>query len=128
MGKERPRRRRRSLAGLTAALRQASSRSEQAQAHYELGLFHDNNGREAQAIPHYCEALALDINPAVVPEALAWLASSLYKTGRREEASLRAGQALRLTRDQSLVGFLRRLLRRIGRAAGESQPGRGDRT
>ena len=93
-----------------------------------LGLFHDNNGREAQAIPHYRKALELGIDAGVEPEALAWLASSLFKTGQPEEASLRAGQALRLTRDQSLVGFLRRLLRRIGRAAGESQPGRGDRT
>lgn len=122
MSKERPRRRRRSLAGLTAALRQASSRSEQAQAHYELGLFHDNNGREAQAIPHYREALALGINPAVVPEALAWLASSLFKTGQPEEASVTARRALRLTQDPTLEKFLVGLLRRIKRADGTSQP------
>ena len=121
MSKERPRRRRRSLAGLTAALRQASSRSEQAQAHYELGLFHDNNGREAQAIPHYREALALGINPAVVPEALAWLASSLHKTGQPGEASVTARRALRLTQDPSLEEFLVGLLRRIKRADGTSQ-------
>lgn len=128
MTMETPRRKRRSLAGLTASLERATTRGGQARAHYELGLFHDNNGREAQAIPHYREALALGIDPAVVPEALAWLASSLYKTGQSTEASLRAGQALRLTTDPSLEGFLRRLLRRIDRAAGESQPGRADRT
>lgn len=121
MTQEKPRRRRRSLARLTATLDRATTRGEQARAHYELGLFHDNNGREAQAIPHYREALALDIDPAVVPEALAWLASSLYKTGQPEEAALRAGQALRLTMDPSLEGFLRRLLLRIERAADESQ-------
>ena len=125
---EKPRRKRRSLAGLTAALERATTRGGQARAHYELGLFHDNNGREAQAIPHYREALALGIDAEVVPEALAWLASSLFKTGQPEEASLRAGQALRLTADPSLEGFLRRLLRRIDRAVGESQPGRADRT
>ncbi|MCY3958490.1 MAG: tetratricopeptide repeat protein [Chloroflexi bacterium] len=119
MSKERPHRRRRSLAGLTAALRQASSRSEQAQAHYELGLFHDNNGREAQAIPHYREALALEIDPAVVPEALAWLASSLYKTGHAVEAHKLALKALCLASDPNLQIFLNRLLRRIRRAIAE---------
>ena len=121
-----PPRKRRSLAALTAAVDQATSRSEQARAHYNLGLFHDNNGREAQAIPHYRKALKLGIDPAVVPEALAWLASSLHKTGHPTEASLRAGQALRLTRDPSLEGFLHRLLRRIDRAVDESQPRQTD--
>ena len=120
MTAEKPRRKRRSLAALTAALEQATTRSAKARAHYELGLFHDNNGREAQAIPHYREALALDIDPVIVPEALAWLASSLFKTGHPTEAALRAGQALRLTKDQSLEGFLRRLLRRIDRAVDQS--------
>lgn len=121
MTKERPRRKRRSLAGLTAALERATTRSARARAQYELGLFHDNNGREAQAIPHYREVLALGIDAGVVPEALAWLASSLFKTGHPTEAALRAGQALRLTMDPSLEGFLRRLLLRIDRAADESQ-------
>lgn len=118
---EKPRRKRRSQAGLTAALELATTRGGQARAHYELGLFHDNNGREARAIPHYREALALGIDAGVVPEALAWLASSLFKTGHPTEAALRAGQALRLTMDPSLEGFLRRLLLRIDRAADESQ-------
>ena len=121
-----PRRKRRSLASLTAALEKATTEGEEAHAHYKLALFHDNNGREAQAIPHYRRALALDIYPAVVPEALAWLASSLHKTGHSAEAALRAGQALRLTTDPSLEGFLLRLLRRIDRAAGESQPRQAD--
>ena len=126
MSAAKPRRKRRSLASLTAALEKATTQGEEAHAHYNLGLFHDNNGREAQAIPHYRKALALEIDPAVVPEALAWLASSLHKTGHPSEASLRAGQALRLTTDPSLEGFLLRLLRRIDRAAGESQPRQAD--
>ena len=116
-----PRRKRRSLAALTAAVDQATSRSEQARAHYDLGLFHDNNGREAQAIPHYREALTLEIDPAVVPEALAWLASSLFKTGQPKEASATARRALRRTHDPSLEMFLVGLLRRIERAARTSQ-------
>ena len=122
MSAAKPRRKRRSLASLTATLEKATTQGEEAHANYNLGLFHDNNGREAQAIPHYREALALDIDPAVVPEALAWLASSLYKTGHPTEASARANQALRLTRDPSLRGFLVRLLRRSGRAANTKQP------
>jgi len=121
-----PRRKRRSLAALSAAVDQATSRSEKARAHYNLGLFHDNNGREAQAIPHYRTALALGVDPGVEPEALAWLASSLHKTGQPGEAALRAGQALRLATDLSLECFLRRLLRRIDRAADESEPRQAD--
>ena len=125
MSSAKPGRKRRSLASLTAALNRARTQTtRKARAHYDLGLFHDNNGREAQAIPHYRnhEALALDIDPAVVPEALAWLASSLHKTGHPTEASLRAGQALRLTTDSSLRGFLLRLLGRIDRAGNAAKP------
>ena len=121
MTPEKPRRKRRSLAALTAALTQATTQGERARAHYDLGLFHDNNGREARAIPHYRKALDLGIDPGVVPEALAWLASSLYKTGDPAEASARATQALGLTADPALKTFLIRLLRRIDRAANESQ-------
>ena len=102
MTSEKPRRKRRNLASLTVTLEKATTLGEEAHAHYNLALFHDNNGREAQAIPHYREALALDIDPAVVPETLAWLASSLHKTGHPKEACLRADQALRLTTDPSL--------------------------
>ena len=118
---EKQRRRRRSLSSLTKALNQAATESERARAHYELALFHDNNGREAQAIPHYESAIALGIDHALEPEAHAWLASSLYKTGRHTEASLRASQALSLTEDPSLRGFLVRLLRRVDRAPNASR-------
>ena len=71
MSAAKPGRKRRSLASLTAALNRARTQSDEARAHYDLGLFHDNNGREAQAIPHYRKALKLGIDPGVVPEALA---------------------------------------------------------
>ena len=119
MSAAKPCRKRRSLASLTAALEKATTEGEEAHAHYNLALFHDNNGREAQAIPHYREALALDIDPAVVPETLAWLASSLHKTSQPTEASSTARRALHLTTDPSLKGFLVRLLRRIDKATGQ---------
>ena len=105
---------------LTAALDQATTKHAKARAHYDLALFHDNNGREAQAIPHYRKALALGVGPDIEAEAFAWLASSLFKTGCHTEASLSARQALGLTDDSSLRGFLARLLRRIDRTANES--------
>lgn len=110
-------RKRRSLGSLTAALDQATTKMSKARAHYDLALFHDNNGREAQAIPHYREALALGIDPGLEAEAFAWLASSLFKTGSHTEAASSAQHALRLTQAPELKGFLGRLLRRIERAA-----------
>ena len=126
MTEKKLRRKRRSLAALTAALERATTKDAKARARYELCLFHDNNGREARAIPHYREALELGLDPTVVPEALAWLASSLFKTGQPEEASLKSFQALGLTADPSLKGFLVRLLRRIDRASDSSQAGQAD--
>ena len=113
-------RKRRSLVSLVAALDGATTKSAKAHAHYDLALFHDNNGREAQAIPHYRKALALGIGSEIRAEAYAWLASSLYKTGCPVEASSSARQALCLTDDSSLRQFLTRLLRRIDRAKNQS--------
>lgn len=109
-------RRRRSLASLESALDQASTESAKADAHFNLALFHDNNGREAQAIPHYRNALALGVDPAVEAKALAWLASSLYKTGHDSEARRQALTALSIAKDHQLSGFLPRLLKRIERS------------
>lgn len=116
-----PLRKRRSLASLTSALCAASTKSAKAQAHFNLALFHDNNAREAQAIPHYRRALGLGLDSAVVPKALAWLASSLYKTGHDSEARRQALHALSLSTDPALSGFLTRLLRRIERGASDHQ-------
>lgn len=114
-------RKRRSLASLTSALERASTRSAKARAHYALALFHDNNGREARAIPHYRSALALGVRPAVAAEAHAWLASSLHKTGHADEARRHALEALRLSDDPSLSRFVMRLIGRLDRAAGGPQ-------
>ena len=114
-------RKRRSLPSLTAALERASTPSAKSRAHYDLALFHDNNGREARAIPHYRTALALGVRPDVEAEAHAWLASSLHKTGHAAEARRQALEALSLSDDPSLRRFLVRLLSRIDRGAGGSQ-------
>ena len=90
---------RRSTHALLADVENARSDSEKAQAHFKLALFHDNNGREAVAIPHYREALRLGLDRKSEAEALAWLASSLYKTSEPREAMVRANESLSLTED-----------------------------
>ena len=107
---------RRTLSALEAKLAQARSREERADAHFQLALLHDNNSREASAIPHYRSALRLGLGGEVHAQALAWLASSLYKTGQSVEAKSRAAQALRITSDASLLKFLVGLCRRIDHA------------
>jgi tetratricopeptide (TPR) repeat protein len=94
---------------LEAQVLQAANRNEKAVAYYELGLFHDNNSRERQAIPNYVKAISLGLEPALKAQALAWLASSLYKTGSPNEACARLRAAFRLTRDPDLKKFLNRL-------------------
>jgi tetratricopeptide (TPR) repeat protein len=91
----------------------AAGLSERAQAHYELALFHDNNSREAEAIPHYRAALAAGLPPARRAEALAWLASSLMKTGAPDKALKLAAEARALTQEDPLREFLDGLDRRI---------------
>jgi tetratricopeptide (TPR) repeat protein len=101
---------------LATALASAQTPEDQALAHYRLGLFHDNNSREAAAIPHYEEALALGLPPDIEASALAWLASSLYKTGFPDRALAALRQASALTPDPSLQRFLGGLERRIDRS------------
>lgn len=105
------------------ALVSARSSKARALACYELGLFHDNNTCEAQAVPFYREAIRLGLEPAAKARALAWLASSLCKTGEADEALRTADESLAVTSDVSLERFLVRLKRRIilrtaGRAGG----------
>ena len=89
-------RKRRSRAVLLRAIEEAGSDNHRALAHFELALFHDNNGREA--------------------EALAWLASSLYKTGRPYDAMQRLAQSSAVAQDARLLRFLVGLERRIQRS------------
>lgn len=104
---------RRSRARLEAAVQAALNEAEHARAHFELALFHDNNGREAEAIPHYEAALELGLSGETRAECMAWLASSLYKTDRANEALERLRQAREATRSQELMRFLVGLDRRV---------------
>jgi tetratricopeptide (TPR) repeat protein len=104
---------RRSKAGLEEELGRADSDSKRASAHFELAVFHDNKGREGEAIPHYEAALELGLPDESIAQCLAWLASSLHKAGRPQEAMERLQQAKQRTNDRELMGFLHRLDGRV---------------
>lgn len=108
-------RKRRSAAALERQLEFATTEKEKAVANYNLGLFHDNNGREAKAIPYYRTAIQHGLNDETKAQALAWLASSLHKTGNQDCAMDSLKEAQRITGDASLNRFLGRLERRIQR-------------
>jgi len=103
---------------LEAVLALAQTPHDQALAHYRLGLFHDNNSREATAIPHYEKAVALGLPRDTEAHALAWLASSFSKTGFPDRALAALRQASALIPDPPLQRFLARLERQIDRSRG----------
>jgi hypothetical protein len=105
---------RRSRRELERQVARAKGRRAKALAFYELGVFHDNNSREAEAIPNDQRALELGLDKAIRPKALAWLASSLFKTGQATEA-LECVAASRQIADQRLQRFLVGLQDRIER-------------
>jgi hypothetical protein len=106
---------RRSRERLEAAVGETGSDADRAKAHYELGLFHDNNGREAEAIPHYEAALGLGLDGETRAMCLAWLASSLLKTGRAAQALVRLAECQEMGVDGDLLRFVERLDKRIKR-------------
>ncbi len=105
---------RRNRTTLERAVQRAKGKQELAIAHYNLALFHDNNGREALAVPEYEAALRLGLPPAEKYPALAWLASSLGKTGHPRVALTRLREA-RSGADSELAAFLDRLETRLRR-------------
>lgn len=109
-------RKRRSLPVLLRAVEEADTDNSRALAHFELALFHDNNSREAEAVPHYEAAISLGLDKKRDAEALAWLASSLYKTSRPHDAIQRLMQARAMAQDTGLQRFLDGLERRINRS------------
>jgi tetratricopeptide (TPR) repeat protein len=106
---------RRSLKELEHAVESADIRSKKALALYALALFHDNNSREADAIPHYRAAIRLGLDYGHRAMALAWLASSLFKTGQSRAALRQISLSLKLARPPRLKKFLVRLKKRIER-------------
>lgn len=105
---------RRSKSALEQAVEDAKSNKERAVAYYNLGLFHDNNAREAEAIPNYRKALELGLDRDTRAKALAWLASSLYKTDNPKEALQRVEESIDIA-DAELRRFLEGLKKRVQR-------------
>jgi hypothetical protein len=107
---------RRSLSRLKADVAEAKRAGDIALAHYRLALFHDNNSREHEAIPHYLAALAHGLPPPLKAETHAWLASSYFKTGVTEAARAQAQLAVQEANDAKLRAFAMRLVSRIEKA------------
>jgi hypothetical protein len=107
---------RRNRVQLEQAIAAARTLQEKALAHFQLALFHDNNARERDAIPNYEAALRLGLDSSRHAGALAWLASSLYKTGQPGIALAKIAESRRRTRDPELRMFLDGLERRVRRA------------
>jgi Tetratrico peptide repeat len=104
---------RRNRAQLERIVEQSRTAHARALAELNLAVFHDNNSREVEAIPHYRRAIRLGLPAPIRTEALAWLASSLYKAGA-PRAGLRCLRASRrLIPRAALSGFLDALERRI---------------
>jgi hypothetical protein len=104
---------RRSRVVLEELVVRAKSASERAQAEFNLAVFHDNNSREAEAIPHYRAALGLGLSGDTKAQCLAWLASSLYKTGSATDALQCVESSRELALDAKLIRFLYGLEKRI---------------
>ena len=100
---------RRNKKRLKEVIVQAKGKKERAFAYYQLGLFHDNNAREAEAIPNYMKALELGLDRETKAKALAWLASSLYKTNEPKKGLARCHESQKITKDKKLKEFLDRI-------------------
>jgi len=102
---------RRNLKTLEQVLKKSKDKSL---AYYNLAVFHDNNVREAEAIPNYEKALKLGLDKKKKSECLAWLASSLYKTNKPEEAMRRLEESYKIA-DTKIKKFLDGLRGRINK-------------
>lgn len=105
---------RRTRTSLERRIAESRTDEERAIAYYHLGLFHDNNAREADAIPNYRKALELGLDRETRAKALAWLASSLYKTNNSQEAMKCLGESMEIA-DDELRRFLQGLKKRVER-------------
>jgi tetratricopeptide (TPR) repeat protein len=104
---------RRSLKQLKCAVETASDKREKALAIYELGLFHDNNSREAAAIPNYQKAIQLGLDKNHEVMARTWLASSFLKTGQPELALKECHRAFKLAKNARLREFVMSLEKKL---------------
>ncbi len=99
---------------------QAENKKQKAVAFYNLGLFHDNNAREKEAIPNYLKALKLGLDQELKSQCLVWLASSLSKTGKPKEALKRIKESQKIA-DKKLQKFLVGLEKRIWKSLKKSR-------
>jgi hypothetical protein len=106
---------RRTLKSLQWAIGSAPDKRGQARAFYGLGVFHDNNSREAMAIPNYQKAIRLGLGKNREAMARAWLASSFFKTGRPKQALRECERAAKIVKSASLRKFISGLEKRIRR-------------
>ena len=106
----------RSRTALEDAVDRAESARSKAIALYRLALFHDNNSRESVAIPLYESAIKNGLPLPLKAKALAWLASSFYKTGRPQHALTRMRQSREIAKSRELRRFLDGLEARIARS------------
>lgn len=97
-------------------LAMAKTKMAKAKAHFAFALFHDNNSRETDAIPHYRAALKLGLPRKSAAQASAYLSSSLWKTGKSASALVAARRALAMTRKPLFRAWVERLLGRITRS------------
>jgi hypothetical protein len=104
---------RRNLKQLEQAVESARSNRARAVALYRLAVFHDNNGGEVVAIPLYRRAISLGLDRKIEVFAIAWLASSLFKTGRSTAAMRCVRRAMGMSPPRGLRVFLTGLQRRI---------------
>ena len=116
---------RRSRSALEEAVARAKTRSAAADAHFNLAVFHDNNSREDAAISHYRAALKLGLAGKEKARAHAWLASSLYKTGRSHDAIRQIAKARQVGEDAELQKFLDGLEARVRRRTRRGGPQSG---
>jgi tetratricopeptide (TPR) repeat protein len=83
---------------------------------FERAAAHDRAGREAQAIPHYEEALRLGLPSSVRRKAMLGLGSSLRNVERHEDAVAVLEEACRqFPGDHALRAFLALALSSAGR-------------
>lgn len=104
---------RRNKKDLESRIQQAKTKYDKAIANFKLALFHDNNNRENEAIPYYKSAISLGLDTETKSEALAWLASSLFKTNQSKEAIGVLRKSRKLTKSKELLIFLEGLEQRI---------------
>lgn len=103
----------RSLKDLEEKITIARTKKQKARAYYKLGLFHDNNSREIKAIPYYKKAIVFGLDKPTKAKALAYLASSMYKTNNSKKAIKKLNTALKITKNIKLRKFLLRLKNKI---------------